>query len=1095
MRRLALSVLVVSSVAAADWPMTRHDGRRTGEVLEPANLRTPAVSWRRYMGGELAADQVVALDVEGDGSVEVVLIAGGKLVAKRPDDTVVWETAPLALTSIVHVANLDAAGGQELIVIGESAFLGIVDARTGALLWRMAPGTFGTSIGSVRLADFDGDGLDELYAADNGCGSVNGKPRAMAWRFSGGFGPALDDGSKRLWELPANREYYCGFADVVADLDGDRKVEIVAFGIRRAYVYDASTGTPLPASATEPGYDLGFSIPYGVFRAELASLGSGKWAIVAASNNNYDVSVNSRSLWVMTWDATLSQGDRLTLRWRRSVADLGNDRHAFAGRLSGDLDGDGTWEAFSTFTESGRSTIEIFELLQGTVKARLPDATLSAIIRLRPTEVPTVVAATSSGLSGFRFTGFTSGTFPSPAFTLPSATLLPVVDRQPRRSVNTGTDWATVPLPTQRGLVVVRNQTIEAWSTEGAPTVAHSLALPAGVTVRGVAFHRGVSGVAEGLLVARSDGYLLALNPALEAVNFTSAELSLPGIRTGGAYSGPRGLGHVPVTMRFDGGVDEVLARDSLGRLFRLDTAAANLVTAPAEVWSWPGAVYPLGLDLDRDGRRDLLVAFEGKALVARSPSLVEQFRVEGEANWEVASSLAPLSRDAGWLFAYAQVNPSTGDGRVVATGASGVAWRSEPIITAGSGQGYTTVDDFDQDGDDDVIGSLRGLVRFFSGADGGELGSGAPTHSLLPINVRGRAGPVTTIGAASYHDLQGLSLATPPAPSTPAAWSVTLPDRFYSSFAATLACRHGLVVGNAGYQSPHFVVIDALTGFRRAHLLLSRGQRFDDEGALADAGVMAGSLGNATALRELWPGQSAMLVGSTDGYLYAVDVCAPGAPLLWTMNLRSPVGEVVTGDLDGDGQQDLVVTAADGFLYGIGPERFPAPKQVMEIDPAVPDAGDIDESMTPGALVASWDPVPNATGYEYALLTAGGTALTRHPTVPGNPFVPVGPDVTTVTYSSMLRAGARYLFAVRALGPSGASTETLSDGVTYQPREPVDAGVQVMTDAGASNDAGLADAGVSMSKIKGGAGCGCEVTSSSWLVLVLVLASRRRAA
>ena len=46
------------------------------------------------------------------------------------------------------------------------------------------------------------------------------------------------------------------------------------------------------------------------------------------------------------------------------------------------------------------------------------------------------------------------------------------------------------------------------------------------------------------------------------------------------------------------------------------------------------------------------------------------------------------------------------------------------------------------------------------------------------------------------------------------------------------------------------------------------------------------------------------MLVGSTDGYLYALDPCT--LERIWSLNLRYPVGEAVVGDATGDGADDL---------------------------------------------------------------------------------------------------------------------------------------------------------------------------------------------
>lgn len=1082
---LVVMCSVVAFDAAADWPMVRHDPFRTAETSDQAELQTPAVAWRRYLGGALSGDQFLAVDVEGDGSVEVVLLAGGKLVAKRPDDTVVWETAPMALSSIVLLTDLDGDGARELLAKGESAFLGAFDLRTGALEWRMAPGTFGTSVGAVRLVDLDGDGRDDLYAADVACGSVNMTRRAMAWSFATGFGPVIDDGSRRLWELPIDREYYCGANDVLTDLDGDGAVELVTFAVRRAYVYDGRTGAALGSGEVDPGYDLGFSIPYGQVSTELATLPSGRKAIVAASNNVYDVSINSRSLLVLTWDrAAQPVTSRLAVKWRVGVANLVTDVHAFGARLSADLDGDGMPEVVSTFVESGQTSTRIYDLISGALKAQLDGASFAAVVTLRAQETPTLVLSTAAGLQGFLFAGFPTTTFPQPAFTLPSGSLPALVDRGPRRFASLGVEWATVPVmgAAHRALVLVRGQELQSWSIDGTPALVDRLVIPPGIGLTAAAPHRGVSGAAEGLLVARSDGYLLALNEKLVPINFgDDTEIPQPGIRTGGAYSGPRGVGHAPITARFDGGNDEVLVRDSLGRLLRLDPATANLIDPPKDVWSWSGGVFPVALDLDGDARRELVVAFEGSDVVGRAPDLTEQFRVRGEPGWTPGGPIAPLRRDGGLLFGFQQFNSGTGEGRLIAVADAGIVWTTTPLIVAGSGMGSVTVDDLDGDGEDDLYGMLRSELHLYRGGDGVELGTAAANYSALPVTVRGRVGAITTLAASSIHPIQGLALATPPASTTAASWTASLPATFYTALAATLDCQSGTMLVNAGYQSTTLAIIDARSGLVRAQPSFAQGRRFESEDAVTDAGVFAGSLGNVTALRQLWQAQSGVLVGSTDGFLYAIDACAPGAPLLWSMNLRSPVGEVVTGDFDGDGTHELAVTAGDGFLYGIGPQRFPAPSEVRDVDPAQPTAPEVDESFTLNGLFAEWDPVPGAIGYEWALLTAGGTPVTRHPSVPGNPFIPLPGNVTRAQYGSMLKEGAKYFFAVRAVGPMGASTETVSDGVRYRPME-VDSGVPVEPE-----DAGAPDAGTGKT-ISTKPGCGCDGASAPVMALLLLV-------
>jgi MYXO-CTERM domain-containing protein len=278
-------------------------------------------------------------------------------------------------------------------------------------------------------------------------------------------------------------------------------------------------------------------------------------------------------------------------------------------------------------------------------------------------------------------------------------------------------------------------------------------------------------------------------------------------------------------------------------------------------------------------------------------------------------------------------------------------------------------------------------------------------------------------------------------------------------------------------------------------------------------SGIRTGALGDVTAVASLTGvgGTSAFLVGGSDGYLYAIDACSTAPTLLWSLDFRAPVGQAVFADYDGDGDEEIVVDAADGFVYGVDTERFPAPTWVFDTDPrnGITDA-DVDEVR--GTLLgAAWADVPGATGYEWALFTAGGTAITRRTGDPGNPFIPVAATSTTVTVDSTdgLVNGTRYFFAVRAIGPGGSSAEALSDGVLYTEThggpEP-DAG-----DAGGSVDAADSAAPMDASDAGGvdagggpGSGCACRTAAQgsgrdathrvfAFLVLAVVIGLRRR--
>ncbi len=1079
--------------------MARANSFRTGESVLPSLLSKPVVQWRHYLGGALASNQMVAIDGNADGDYEVVLISGGRLLSKRPDDVVLWETAPLGLQRIDQVMDFNRDGTLDVLATGANGFVGIFSAATGVLEWRTAPGLFGTGIGAVRVADLNGDGVDDLYLADAGCGSVNGKPVAYGFSFASGFGPVVDDGSRRLFKLEENRDYYCGIADVVADLDGDGKVEIITFSSTTMYAYDGATGAALPASAQAPGYPVGFSVPYGVLSTSLADVdGNGRRAIVGVTNNPYDPSINSRAALVVSFDRSLPAADRLKTRWFRKAAGV-DDRHLFPPALVADLDGDGKAELLTTFLEGGVATTYILAGATGEVLAQLPNAQALGTALLTGGK-PTALLRVGSELRGYRFDAFAGGNFGAPKWTSASGEVGYLWSEGRTRSASSGEAVATLPLASGgEGLAVVRGGAVELIGGEPTAAVVASYPLPSGVAALAFGSVRTARPEETGLLLPRSDGFLLVLDSLLRPVNFTSGgELALPGIRTGGYYSGPRAAGPVAVAARMGKAHEELLVRNSLGGLMRVDASNASLTRPPEIGWTLPGAVHPMVMDLDRDGTRDAVVVLEGTRLVGRSLDRQPLFSVTtGAGGWLPAGPPVPLSSASGWRYAVQEYNPSNGLGRVEAVDSSGPVWQSSPISVAASGRGELSVDDFDGDGQEDPYCALSAPLRFYSGADGHLLTEGAPVYATMPITVRGRAGAVTNIAAASHMEMTGLSITRPTA-ALQEVWKRFIPSRYDSTFATVVECGDGLRLVAGGFDSSHLQVVDVETGAVRWEGALASGRVFSsDAEATAQVGVLGG-LGNASSTRQLLAGKPGVVVGSTDGYLYAVDACSAQPALHWSLNLRAAVGEPIFADTDGDGTAELVVQTDDGFINGIGQERFAAPAEVLDLDLSRGlTTVDVDETFG-DQLSASWTPVAGATGYAYALFTRGGTPLTRSPTDPGDPFIRVGSDQTRADVAEGLKPGGTYFFSVRAFGPGGSSAEALSDGTRFvsgTPPQSADGGTDGGADGGSE-----ADAGTGGKTVFSGSGCHCGATGSAdlgaWgVALVAWLGSRGRVA
>lgn len=55
---------VAEPQAAADWPVARHDARRSGLSQAASDIKKPAPYWRSRLGGALAPSQLYVGDVD-----------------------------------------------------------------------------------------------------------------------------------------------------------------------------------------------------------------------------------------------------------------------------------------------------------------------------------------------------------------------------------------------------------------------------------------------------------------------------------------------------------------------------------------------------------------------------------------------------------------------------------------------------------------------------------------------------------------------------------------------------------------------------------------------------------------------------------------------------------------------------------------------------------------------------------------------------------------------------------------------------------------------------------------------------------------------
>ncbi len=632
------------------------------------------------------------------------------------------------------------------------------------------------------------------------------------------------------------------------------------------------------------------------------------------------------------------------------------------------------------------------------------------------------------------------------------------------------------------------------FAADGTPTSAASFTVPDGISILTNQAFGPVNRAYPQLLLTRNDGYLLVLDDAFaptNAITVGSGEFktTLPGMRVGGFLARP-------IAPRLDGARDAVVVTDSRGFLERLDAGDAWMAKPPKVVWQLAGAHDPTtapAIDAGKPG----LVCNRGAKATALSAS--------GSVLWEATMPgggsihADPLSADLDGDGTSDVVTASVGAGSVLTiqawNGASGAAMWPTPVSEALSwGFQPFSLGDHDGDGKADVWHVLNRL-QVHKGSNGAKLAENPAFFAYFtPVLADVDADVVVDVTLSrGYYPARTLKkdLVT-------ATWTGG-DDRPYQH-GARATCGARSVWVQPSSQQKALVRLITMNGAEigaTKSIWLAGGKLFATPEAAGT--TFLGTLGDVAIKQDLvgTGAHPSALVGSTDGYLYAIDPCA-GA-LDWAFDMKFAVGDPILADTDGDGVDQILVPAADGWLHAIGPRLLDAPAEVNDNDPyvAVP-AADVDEARTQEWLGASWTAVTGADGYQVAVLTEGGTYVTQ----------PDWVDVTgtsTILKGLSLATGKKYVVAVRAVSKTkGASVEARSDGVTVLEPVGVDGGLgdaMLGDDTGAATDAEGDGAPATPSAASDSGGCGCRTTPRSGsgaplvaAAIAIAIAGRRRA-
>lgn len=1016
--------------------MFRHDARRSGSSLAEVAIDRPTVGFRTYLGGSLAGHQALDLDVDGDGEHEIVYVAGGRVVAKRGDNVAVWESPILPVDTLWATADFDGDGELELVLSRSRpipAAVVIVRARDGSVAWEMPEGTTDW-IGGLSIGDLDGDGNEDLYVGSGMCGSGVTGPPGTAFSFCTGPSACAYASARTLWNLPASAEGgNCGNGGVIGDVTGDGANEIVIpWQHERLPIYSGATGALI---GTLPAFDPG-DYDRGATLVTLVQLDADPALELVTHGDYYNSGYGSRRVAVYEHD-----GSAFVQRWEIALADLPRDRMLFdpTGSVT-DLDGDGDREIVIGRYDaaSGAWSTSVHEALTGAEIATDAGSVLRGVADVDGDGRAEILVERSGAVEAH---ALAAGAL-SMRFSIPGRVVVTLDDPDRRGRALARRRVLAMQLDDDPALELVLGESdaaglvaLHAYDTdETPPALLGSLRAPDGVAILLATELGPTTRPHPQPGVATSDGYFLILDRALAVTNRMEGEFPEPGMRIGGYYTGPGGQRAAPIVAAFADG-PSILVSDSRGALVRFDASSAAPGSPPVIRDTLFGARSPSVVDLDGAPPRELVV-IEGGAVVRRdaAPGLAERWRRGGLFTGGVFNDALPASLPGGLAMIVTGYEANSDWVAVALDGATGAPlWRTPTPRVLGWGvgnNGLHAVGELTGDEFDDVACTVNGVL-VSDGRDGSDVRT-QPTFmargGVMLTSVDGDAS-LEVYAHAGYQparlwDRAGVVRWT---------WE---PVMALDAFAAEVRCGGEAALVGGAFGSADLWTVRARDGAELAHRSFADGDAFAP-GTIPD-GARRGSFGNVVGVAAIdRSGNPGVLAGSSDGYLYALDPCT--LDRRWSIDLRYPVGEAIAGDLDGDGDDEIVVSVADGHLYGVTHAAYDAPA-VRDIAPGAP-AVDVDEIDAGDTLHAAWDPVPGATSYVVSVFTARGSEI-RFPNARD-----VG-DVTSVAIPMLpLVVGGTYVVAVQAIGPDGPGVEGRSDGVTITDTLGATAAIAVVPD------------------------------------------------
>lgn len=969
---LVLVSLALSSPALATggdgWPAMAHDAKRTARSAGVGAMTgAPSVAWKRPVGGALAESQVATHDIDGDGAKDVVMVSAGSIVARRANDSQIWKSENIGARKVIAVANLDGQGPPEVVATGASPLgLYVLNAQTGATLWYKATGT----IAIDALVVPNGAGGQRVFLAEQ-LGTLIG------YSFTTPVGTQIWQSGTSPWSV-----------DMAAgDLDGDGKLELIRGHDRGFVAYDAATGavrcdqSNLVTGTIYPTYFPAFS--------SLDVDGDNRAEVVLYDYSYYYS--EDAGVFVVSCNGT---GTALTpaLRWKdQYVTDVtsgpGNDVEVKQVRYLGDavvnLDGAGGLEIVYSVWDAPSSTwtTVVKNAATGATLASKTGEVLEGVADVDGDGKPDVLLREANGVGSFPkpfFSKLKGYTFTGTALTdkgwfLDGARAATVSARRSalvtggagqvlaRQNVNGAGDAAAEAYVFQKAAAASITDArpgalLAVHGSDG--LILYKYPFPDGITGAVHLLDQNISASAAPAqsLVMLTDGGLRVLDNQLLQKN----ELR------------PGNHSKLVSVASLDGTNNRVFAVESSDALVAIDGTLLDTKGVPVTSWKMADAAQPEGRGYvnapglvvpKAAGGARLIVrghstaSYEETALVALEANGTEAWKKDIGAGRSVAGFdnfelLDDLDGDGTPDFFLTELDPKSEQQLVIKKGADGSNLVTRPVgdLFPPSGvylQGHAAAD-INGDGKLDVISALHG--QWFVGIDVSKAGTGVPAQGFVQL-FRTANGPngqamvgqldgdaeidlVRTASQNAFGALERRSLAgVVEASYTPPTGSVAGSDANTSALMRRpgVAGAEDLVwSGMAGNALGGVARIDGASMTEVWFVYLAAGAVHPKASPPAKRAAVYSPI----AVDLDGDGDDEIVLGSDDGYLYALD--GGDGTLVWSLPLGAPVVHTIAADLDKDDKIELLCALDDGTLVALDA----AGAYVNDVQPDPPDAG-----------------------------------------------------------------------------------------------------------------------------------------------------------